>query len=94
MQHGANFNVFTSMLKGDAEKYTKRIVTTYKDFKQYYEQEKSGVVGNHFEKFRIFYHVWTKACAFCRFLSTECLQEPPPNCFLRDMPYFDRICAM
>lgn len=45
MQHGANFNVFTSMLKSDAEKYTKRIETTYKDFKQYYEQEKSGVVG-------------------------------------------------
>ena len=37
MQHGANFNAFTSMLKSDAEKYTKRIETTYEDFKRYYE---------------------------------------------------------
>ena len=37
MQHGANFNAFTSMLKSDAEKYTKRIESTYEDFKRYYE---------------------------------------------------------
>ena len=37
MQHGANFNTFTSMLKSDAEKYTKRIESTYEDFKRYYE---------------------------------------------------------
>ncbi len=37
MQHGANFNAFTSMLKSDTEKYTKRIETTYEDFKRYYE---------------------------------------------------------
>ena len=37
MQHGANFNAFTSMVKSDAEKYTKRIESTYEDFKRYYE---------------------------------------------------------
>ena len=37
MQHGANFNAFTSMLKSDAEKYTQRIESTYEDFKRYYE---------------------------------------------------------
>ena len=37
MQHGANFNAFTSMLKSDAENYTKRIESTYEDFKRYYE---------------------------------------------------------
>ena len=37
MQHDANFNAFTSMLKSDAEKYTQRIESTYEDFKRYYE---------------------------------------------------------
>ena len=37
MQHGANFNAFTSMVKSDAEKYTKRIESTYEDFKRCYE---------------------------------------------------------
>ena len=37
MQHGANFNVFTSMVKSDAEKYAKRIESTYEDFRRYYE---------------------------------------------------------
>lgn len=37
MQNGANFNAFISMLRSDAEKYTKRIEATYEDFKRYYE---------------------------------------------------------
>ena len=37
MQHGANFKAFTSMVKSDAEKYTKRIESTYEDFKRYNE---------------------------------------------------------
>ena len=37
MQHGANFNAFTSTLKSDAEQDTKRIESTYEDFKRYYE---------------------------------------------------------
>ena len=37
MQNGTNFNAFISMLRSDAEKYTKRIEATYEDFKRYYE---------------------------------------------------------
>lgn len=36
-QFNEKFNSFTTMVKGDAEKYAKRIEATYKDFKQYYK---------------------------------------------------------
>lgn len=35
-QNGTDFNSFTSMVKTDAEKYTKRIESTYEDFKKYF----------------------------------------------------------
>lgn len=36
-QYDEKFNSFTTMVKGDVEKYAERIETTYKDFKRYYE---------------------------------------------------------
>ena len=36
-QHSADFNSFTTMVKSDTEKYTKRIESTYEDFKRYYQ---------------------------------------------------------
>lgn len=35
-QNGTDFNSFISMVKTDAEKYTKRIESTYEDFKRYF----------------------------------------------------------
>ena len=36
-QHSAEYNSFSSMIKTDAERYTKLIEITYEDFKKYYE---------------------------------------------------------
>lgn len=36
-QHNEKFNSFTSMVKADAEKYTKRIEMVYEDFKSYFK---------------------------------------------------------
>lgn len=36
LENGTDFNSFISMVKTDAEKYTKRIESTYEDFKRYF----------------------------------------------------------
>ena len=36
-QYNEKFNSFTAIVKGDAEKYAKRIEATYEDFKPYYK---------------------------------------------------------